>query len=298
MTIKPIFDQSMFVKAALNSVHDGRPDGRRPHRPDDPAVPGQLAADADHPGVHPAVDHDGGAGHVRHRRDPQHDDPGRIRPGGRHSGGQRHRGDREHRTPHRPGEPIWRTRSSTAPAKSASPRSSRRCAICIVFVPVFLLQGTAKYLFSPLSVSVIVSLLASLLTLLHAGAGAVQVPDAQGYRANAARDAPTEQANALRAVATMAFNRHFQRIPPRPTATRGLGRCVTRSWRAVFVIASWRFLAPVSAPRDGLLPAGGRGADAPARARAHRHAAGENPGDVRARSRRPSARLSAATRWT
>ncbi|MBV8975020.1 MAG: efflux RND transporter permease subunit, partial [Sinobacteraceae bacterium] len=34
--------------------------------------------------------------------------------------------------------------------------------ICIVFVPVFLLQGTARYLFSPLSVSVIVSLLASL----------------------------------------------------------------------------------------------------------------------------------------
>src|ERR1700722_12249895 len=34
--------------------------------------------------------------------------------------------------------------------------------ICIVFVPIFLLEGTAKYLFSPLSVSVIVSLLASL----------------------------------------------------------------------------------------------------------------------------------------
>src|SRR5262249_56655981 len=34
--------------------------------------------------------------------------------------------------------------------------------ICIVFVPVFLLQGTAKYLFSPLSVSVIVALLAIL----------------------------------------------------------------------------------------------------------------------------------------
>ena len=34
--------------------------------------------------------------------------------------------------------------------------------ICIVFVPVFLLQGTAKYLFSPLSVSVIIALLASL----------------------------------------------------------------------------------------------------------------------------------------
>jgi multidrug efflux pump subunit AcrB len=35
-------------------------------------------------------------------------------------------------------------------------------AICIVFVPVFLLQGTAKYLFSPMSLSVCVSLLASL----------------------------------------------------------------------------------------------------------------------------------------
>ena len=34
--------------------------------------------------------------------------------------------------------------------------------ICIVFVPVFLLQGTAKYLFSPLSLSVIGSLVASL----------------------------------------------------------------------------------------------------------------------------------------
>ena len=34
--------------------------------------------------------------------------------------------------------------------------------ICIVFVPVFLLQGTAKYLFSPLSISVCLSLIASL----------------------------------------------------------------------------------------------------------------------------------------
>ncbi len=34
--------------------------------------------------------------------------------------------------------------------------------ICIVFVPVFLLQGTAKYLFSPFSISVCMSLIASL----------------------------------------------------------------------------------------------------------------------------------------
>ena len=34
--------------------------------------------------------------------------------------------------------------------------------ICIVFVPIFLLQGTAKYLFSPLSMSVCLALIASL----------------------------------------------------------------------------------------------------------------------------------------
>src|SRR6202007_1178606 len=35
-------------------------------------------------------------------------------------------------------------------------------SISVVFVPVFLLTGTAKYLFSPLSLSVILSLFASL----------------------------------------------------------------------------------------------------------------------------------------
>src|SRR5208337_3554529 len=36
-------------------------------------------------------------------------------------------------------------------------------SISVVFVPVFLLTGTAKYLFSPLSLSVIISLAASLI---------------------------------------------------------------------------------------------------------------------------------------
>ena len=46
--------------------------------------------------------------------------------------------------------------------KSALPTFLSTLCICIVFVPVFLLQGTAKYLFSPLSLSVCVSLIASL----------------------------------------------------------------------------------------------------------------------------------------
>src|SRR6185503_1759979 len=46
-------------------------------------------------------------------------------------------------------------------AEIMTPTLVSTIAICIVFVPVFLLQGTAKYLFSPLSLSVILALLAS-----------------------------------------------------------------------------------------------------------------------------------------
>jgi multidrug efflux pump subunit AcrB len=50
----------------------------------------------------------------------------------------------------------------TGASEVAVPTMLATLCICIVFVPVFLLQGTAKYLFSPLSLSVCVSLLASL----------------------------------------------------------------------------------------------------------------------------------------
>ena len=60
----------------------------------------------------------------------------------------------------------WASRSKQAiidgTAEVGVPTLLSTLAICIVFVPVFLLQGTAKYLFSPLSLSVIISLLASL----------------------------------------------------------------------------------------------------------------------------------------
>jgi multidrug efflux pump subunit AcrB len=58
-------------------------------------------------------------------------------------------------------EPLHKSIVSGA-NEVAIPTFLSTLCICIVFVPVFLLQGTAKYLFSPLSLSVIVSLLASL----------------------------------------------------------------------------------------------------------------------------------------
>jgi multidrug efflux pump subunit AcrB len=47
-------------------------------------------------------------------------------------------------------------------AEIFSPTLVATLAICVVFVPIFLLTGTPKYLFSPLSMSVIFALLASL----------------------------------------------------------------------------------------------------------------------------------------
>jgi len=59
------------------------------------------------------------------------------------------------------GEPLRQSIVSGANEVAVATFLSTLC-ICIVFIPVFLLQGTAKYLFSPLSLSVIASLVASL----------------------------------------------------------------------------------------------------------------------------------------
>jgi multidrug efflux pump subunit AcrB len=59
------------------------------------------------------------------------------------------------------GAPV-RTAILSGTSEVGLPTMLSTFCICIVFVPVFLLQGTAKYLFSPLSVSVCVSLIASL----------------------------------------------------------------------------------------------------------------------------------------
>lgn len=59
-------------------------------------------------------------------------------------------------------EPLVRAIVNGAGEVSIPTVLSTMC-ICIVFVPIFLLQGVAKYLFSPLSLSVCVSLVASLL---------------------------------------------------------------------------------------------------------------------------------------
>ncbi len=60
----------------------------------------------------------------------------------------------------------------------ATPTVLSTICICIVFVPVFLLQGTAKYLFSPLSLVGLRVAGRQPRAVVHAGAGAVRRPDA------------------------------------------------------------------------------------------------------------------------
>ena len=117
-----------FRQGGAQQRADGWLDGGRPDRADDPAVSGQLAADAHHPRGHSAVDRHCGAGDVRGRPDAQHDDAGRLRAGGRHPGGQRHRRDREHRTAPAAWTSRWRRPSCAEPARSACRPSCRPCA--------------------------------------------------------------------------------------------------------------------------------------------------------------------------
>jgi multidrug efflux pump subunit AcrB len=89
----------------------------------------------------------------------------------------------------------------------AIPTSLATLCICIVFVPVFLLQGTAKYLFSPLSLSVCVALLASLVLSF------TMVPVLFMYLMRSHADAshsPTPHARNPIMMVHLAFNRGFE----------------------------------------------------------------------------------------
>jgi multidrug efflux pump subunit AcrB len=95
-------------------------------------------------------------------------------------------------------EPLHQAITAGA-SEVAVPTFLSTLCICIVFVPVFLLQGTAKYLFSPLSLSVIGALLASLalsFTLVpvlfnYLMAGAVRGYEAEGSHRVLGEHAPS-----------------------------------------------------------------------------------------------------------
>ena len=116
-------------------------------------------------------------------------------------------------------------------------------AICIVFVPVFLLQGTAKYLFSPLSTVGDHFAAGEPGAVVHAGAGTIQIPDAEvrGDSTGIARWTRTDISQCShRAIRSprfiTAFERGFQRFPQRLSQLRWRGRCSRPLRTAAFFV--------------------------------------------------------------
>ena len=97
VTVKALFDQSLFVRASINGVLREGADCGGADRGHDFDIPGRLAADYRHLDFHSAVDLRFRAVAQRPGRDHQHHDARRPGAGGGHSGGRRHGGNREHR---------------------------------------------------------------------------------------------------------------------------------------------------------------------------------------------------------
>jgi len=113
------------------------------------------------------------------------------------------------------GEPLERA-IITGAGEVGVPTLLATLCICIVFVPVFLLQGTAKYLFSPLSLAVMRVADRKPCAVVHPGAGIVQVPHALAGVGRHCRRGQGKRFAGTRANAFMAihygFDRRFQRF--------------------------------------------------------------------------------------
>ncbi len=96
MEMHLLFDQSVFVSEAIDSVLTRRRHRRRPDRADDPHLPRLVAIDPDRHGLDSAVDSHFDRGVLGARPDDQHDDARRPGAGGRHSRRRFDSRDREH----------------------------------------------------------------------------------------------------------------------------------------------------------------------------------------------------------
>jgi multidrug efflux pump subunit AcrB len=142
------------------------------------------------------------------------------------------------------GEPLVEA-ITTGASEVATPTMLATFCICIVFVPVFLLQGTAKYLFSPLSLSVCVALIASLalsftmvpvlFMYLMRSQSATAHADEFGDHAGADRAETKRRRNPAMAI-HLAFDRGFERF--RDTYRDALGWALAHQWRAVLFFAA------------------------------------------------------------
>jgi hypothetical protein len=142
-----LFDQSIFVRAAIGGVIKEGVIAAPAHRHHDPALSGQLAQHLYRHGVDPLSILASLSIFKSARLHPERDDAGRPRARDWHSGGRCHV-ELETFTEISHGKPIQRAILDGA-QQIAMPAFVSTLAICIVFVSVVFLTGPAKYLFTP-----------------------------------------------------------------------------------------------------------------------------------------------------
>ncbi len=94
-------------------------------------------------------------------RDPQHHDAGRPGAGGRHPGRRRHGDHREHQLAPRARQGQVQDAIMDGARQIVLPAFVSLLCICIVFVPMFFLDGVARFLFVPMAKAVIFAMIAS-----------------------------------------------------------------------------------------------------------------------------------------
>ena len=128
LKVSLLFDQSLFVRAAVDGVVKEALIAAGAHRAHDPAVPRQLAQHADRrhldPALDPGLDHRARAA----RPDAQRHDARRHGAGGRHPRRRRHGRDREHPPQHGAEEAARARDPRRRAADRGRRRSSRRSA--------------------------------------------------------------------------------------------------------------------------------------------------------------------------
>ena len=96
---------------------------------------------------------------VGDRRDAQHHDARRPGARGRHPRRRRHRDDREHQLPSGAGQGRSRQSILDGANQIVTPAFVSLLCICIVFVPMFFLQGVARFLFVPMAEAVMFAMI-------------------------------------------------------------------------------------------------------------------------------------------
>ena len=155
-------------------------------------------------------------------------------------------------------------------AQIATPALVSTLAICIVFVPMFLLSGVARYLFVPMAEAVVFAMLASYLL------SRTLVPTMAKYLLQEHDDAETQRKHASRnpfVAFQLGFERGFERHAPRlPAPAHRLRRSRRRLHDPVPGLCRGLDWRTGSVARPGLLPRRRLRPVQDSRARAHRNA--------------------------